>query len=121
MQKRDPDAAPLLRLPEWGIDPDSLVAELEARAANDFRFADGASTATGSIYMTGAAHRDVLNDAYCLFSQTNPLHPAQFPSIRRMEAEVIAMTASLVGGGPDGNPEVRRLCRYFCWYLSVLS
>jgi sphinganine-1-phosphate aldolase len=45
-----------------------------------------------------AQHRQLLNEAYTLFSHTNPLHADVFPSVRRMEAEVVAMTASMLGG-----------------------
>ncbi len=38
-----------------------------------------------------------------LFSHTNPLHPSVWPSVRLMEAEVISMTAGMLGGGPT-NP-----------------
>lgn len=44
----------------------------------------------------------MLNAVYVQFSLTNPLHPDIFPSVRLMEAEVIAMTASLLGGGESG-------------------
>lgn len=83
------------------------LQELEDRAAKDFRYADGESKASGTIYMTGEAHRDLLNDAYCMFSQANPLHADLFPSVRRMEAEVLSMTAALLGGGRHGAPSVR--------------
>jgi glutamate/tyrosine decarboxylase-like PLP-dependent enzyme len=33
----------------------------------------------------------------CRFSHTNPLHPDLFPSIARFEAEVVAMTAAMLG------------------------
>lgn len=97
----------LTELPLVGTDADNVMAELEERAANDFRYADGESTTTGTIYMTGDVHRELLNDAYCMFSQANPLHVNLFPSIRRMEAEVVSMTAALLGGGHAG---VREVC-----------
>jgi hypothetical protein len=100
------DVTPLLNLPLAGLDPDSVMNELEERAGNDFRYADGESRASGTIYMSGDSHRDLLNDAYCMFSQSNPARPNLFPSVRRMEAEVVAMTASLLGGGHEGNREV---------------
>ena len=71
------------------------------------RYADGESKTTGAIYMAGDAHRDLLNDAYCMFSQANPLHVDLFPSVRRMEAEVLSMTAALLGGGRSGVATVR--------------
>jgi hypothetical protein len=103
----NPKVEPLLELPPGGLDVDSVMNELEERAANDFRYADGESKATGTIYMVGEGHRDLLNDAYCMFSQANPLHADLFPSVRRMEAEVLAMTAALLGGGRDGVTTVR--------------
>lgn len=41
-----------------------------------------------------------------MYAHTNPLHTDVFPSVRILEAEVIAMTATLLGGGPDGEPNV---------------
>jgi sphinganine-1-phosphate aldolase len=49
--------------------------------------------------MAGAVHKALLGEAYSLFSLTNPMHSDVFPSVRRMEGEVVAMTASLLGGG----------------------
>lgn len=49
--------------------------------------------------MTGAVHKALLNEAYAMFSITNPMHSDVFPSVRRMEGEVVAMTASILGGG----------------------
>lgn len=36
---------------------------------------------------------------YERLSVTNPLHPDIWPSVMKMEAEVVAMTASLLNGG----------------------
>lgn len=46
--------------------------------------------------------------AYEAMALTNPLHPDVFPSARQMEAEVVAMTASFLGGGRAGP------CRTVC-------
>ena len=40
----------------------------------------------------------LLKDAYTLFFSENALNPTVFPSLRKMETEVVAMTASLLGG-----------------------
>ena len=113
LDAKDPPAEKLLQLPPAGLDADSVLNELEARAENDLRYSDGESRASGTIYMTGDAHRDLLNDTYCMFSQANPLHADLFPSIRRMEAEVLAMTADLLGGGAAGVPTVRTPSRTY--------
>lgn len=56
---------------------------------------------SGAVYMP-EAHRQLLNDVYALFSNANPLHADVFPSVRQMEAEVVAMTAGLLGGARAG-------------------
>eukprot|EP00884_Botryococcus_braunii_P016941 jgi/Botrbrau1/3930/Bobra.0365s0006.1 len=60
----------------------------------------------GAVYMAGTEHRRLLNEVYAMFSQTNPLHISVFPSVGVMEREVVSMTASFLGGGPAGDPEV---------------
>jgi len=55
--------------------------------------------------------REVMLDAYKLFSHTNPLHGDIFPSVRRMEAEVVAMTASMLGGKPPCPPHTSHITR----------
>jgi sphinganine-1-phosphate aldolase len=52
-------------------------------------------------------HKQLLDEVYCLFSWSNPLHADIFPSVRQMEAEVIAMTAAMLHGGPGSSaPDV---------------
>ena len=48
--------------------------------------------------MLRVQHRQLMAEAYTLYSHTNPLHGDVFPSVRRMEAEVVAMTAAMLGG-----------------------
>ena len=47
-------------------------------------------------------HLELLNAAAGMFSVSNPLHSSTWPSVNKFEAEVIAMTASLLNGGDDG-------------------
>ena len=50
------------------------------------------------MYIGSASHRAMLDSAYALFSLSNPLHADVWPSVRQMEAEVVAMTAGVCGG-----------------------
>ncbi|XP_024531540.1 sphingosine-1-phosphate lyase isoform X1 [Selaginella moellendorffii] len=55
---------------------------------------------SGTVYIGGTdaeQHFSLLNEAYALFAHTNPLHADVFPSIAKFEAEVVAMTASMLG------------------------
>ncbi|KAG2490349.1 hypothetical protein HYH03_011151 [Edaphochlamys debaryana] len=106
-----PSAAParLLALPARSTPPGVVLTWLQQRASKDVQFhGDGTSTLSGAVYMPALSpHRALLDDAYRLFALANPLHADAFPSVRQMEAEVVAMTAGLLGGGEKGaNPQV---------------
>lgn len=76
------------------------------QAAGDLCFPEGESRASGTVYLSGAAHQRLLAEAYTQFTLTNPMHADVFPSVRQMESEVVAMTAALLGGGRSGDPGV---------------
>ncbi len=73
--------------------------------------------------MAGKEHLEVLLDAYGTFSHTNPLHTDVWPSMRQLESDVIAMTASMLGGMRShcacfvaGRYETM-LCMLCCWEI----
>jgi sphinganine-1-phosphate aldolase len=43
-----------------------------------------------------------LNEVYAINSQANPLHPELWPSAVKYEAEIVAMTGAMLGGGETG-------------------
>ncbi|TDH65715.1 hypothetical protein CCR75_001366 [Bremia lactucae] len=89
-------------LPAQGMDDNKLVALLTNLAGNsDNKWKDG--FVSGAVYHGEKEHLDVLNKAYALYAVTNPLHADLWPVVNKFEAEVIAMTASLLNGG---HPEV---------------
>lgn len=93
------------RLPERGRDRVDILAEMRALAEReDPKWRSG--FASGAVYHGGQDHIDFLNEVYALNSQSNPLHPELWPSAVKYEAEVVAMTASLLGGGEEGTPTV---------------
>lgn len=59
---------------------------------------EGSSKVSGAVYMAGQEHLDLLLEAYGIYSNTNPLHTDVWPSMRQLEADVIAMTAAMLGG-----------------------
>lgn len=61
---------------------------------------------SGVLYMASSEHQRLLDEAYTTFSSSNPMHADIFPAARRMEVEVVRMTASILGGGPLGEPGV---------------
>lgn len=63
--------------------------------AEENRWKDG--KVSGVVYHGGDAHTALMSEVFSLFALSNPLHPDVFPSIRKFEAEIIAMTASMLG------------------------
>jgi sphinganine-1-phosphate aldolase len=93
---------PLTQLPAEGREREAILAEiadLAEREAHTWR--DG--LVSGAVYHGDAGHIDFLNRVYALTSQVNPLHADLWPSAARFEAEIVAMTAAMLGGG-GGRP-----------------
>jgi len=92
-------------LPAKGISRTALFSELEGMAAQEQkRWQDG--YVSGGVYHGDQDHINFLNSIYTLFSQSNPLHSDLFPSIVKFEAEIIAMTGSLLGRDRAKNASV---------------
>lgn len=56
---------------------------------------------SGAVYHGESDHVRFATKAYALGSQSNPLHPDVWPSLVKMEGEIVAMTAKMLGGGPS--------------------
>jgi sphinganine-1-phosphate aldolase len=90
-------AASFPRLPERGLDRDEILATVEDLAARERpRWRDG--LASGAVYHGGDDHLELLNRVYTATSQVNPLHADLWPSGAKFEAEIVAMTAAMLGG-----------------------
>lgn len=59
------------------------------------RWKDG--KVSGVVYHGEDGHVEIMNKVFALFALTNPLHPDVFPSIRKFEAEIVAMSVSMLG------------------------
>jgi len=83
-------------LPEMGLDRAHILAEMEAiQAREEARWKQG--YASGAVYHGDSEHIRFLNQVYALYSQANPLHSDLWPSISKYEAEIVAMTAKMLG------------------------
>ncbi len=85
------------RLPSAGLPRDEVLKEMEDLASRE----EGAwleGFVSGTVYHGGGDHIEFLNRVYELNSQTNPLHSDLWPSVTKYEAEVVAMTAGMLGG-----------------------
>jgi glutamate/tyrosine decarboxylase-like PLP-dependent enzyme len=86
------------QLPEIGMAHAAILREIEELQDREAsRWRDG--FVSGTVYHGDEAHVDFLNRVYALTSQTNPLHADVWPSIAKYEAEIVAMTAHMLGAG----------------------
>jgi sphinganine-1-phosphate aldolase len=85
------------QLPEDGL-ARTQVSEVIERLAGveESRWRDG--FASGAVYHGDPEHVAFLNRVYAAQSQSNPLHPALWPSVAKFEAEIVSMTAHMLGG-----------------------
>ena len=88
-------------LPATGIATDEIVDWMETmRAIEEGRWQDG--LVSGAVYHGGQEHIEFLNRVYALNSQANPLHADVWPSNTKFEAEIVAMTAQMLGAAQAG-------------------
>jgi glutamate/tyrosine decarboxylase-like PLP-dependent enzyme len=85
------------QIPETGSARTEILREMEAmQAQEEAHWQDG--FVSGAVYHGDAEHIEFLNRVYALNSQSNPLHADVWPSATKFEAEIVAMTADMLGG-----------------------
>ena len=84
----------MLKLSETGRRSDEIIAELEAKRAEDVRWADGRTF--GMIYDGGPSVHEVAERAALLYLHENALNTKAFPSLGAIQSEVVGWTASLL-------------------------
>jgi glutamate/tyrosine decarboxylase-like PLP-dependent enzyme len=60
--------------------------------------------ASGAVYHGDEEHIDFVSKAYRMHSQANQLHPDLWPSAAKFEAEIVSMTARMLGADEAGAP-----------------
>jgi len=85
-------------LPAEGLARTEVAALVEQlAAAEEHTWRDG--YASGAVYHGDPEHVAFLSRVYAAQSQSNPLHPDLWPSATKFEAEIVAMTAAMLGAG----------------------
>lgn len=88
-----------LSIPARGLEEAQVLAALDDFRRDDADYEHGRTFSL--VYYAGDEHQRLLEQAYVKFSATNALNPMAFASLRRMEAEVVRMTAAMLHGGRD--------------------
>ncbi len=85
------------RIPATGRARADILKDMQAmRDHEEEIWKDG--FVSGAVYHGDQEHIEFLNQVYALNSQANPLHADVWPSAAKFEAEIVAMTASMLGG-----------------------
>jgi len=84
-------------LPKKGRDRKDILGCLEGYKKDDVDWKAGKSWSL--VYYAGDEHAELVRQAYNQYMSENAAGPTMFPSLRRMESEVVAMVLDLLGGG----------------------
>ncbi|MFZ5857506.1 MAG: aminotransferase class V-fold PLP-dependent enzyme [Chloroflexota bacterium] len=85
------------RIPETGRARADILSDMQAMRDLEEETWKGGFV-SGAVYHGDQEHIEFLNQVYELNSQANPLHADVWPSATKFEAEIVAMTASMLGG-----------------------
>jgi sphinganine-1-phosphate aldolase len=84
------------RIPQVACERAGIIGELEElRRKEETRWKEG--FVSGAVYHGDEGHINFLNEVYAINSQSNPLHSDVWPSTAKFEAEIVAMTANMLG------------------------
>ncbi len=86
-------------LPPKRIPAQEVLATMRAARDHDVRWKEG--RVFSLVFYAGEEVLDLLKEAYTMFFSENGLNPMAFPSLKKFEAEVVSMTASLLGGDDE--------------------
>lgn len=89
-----------MSLPAHGLDRDDVLAQLDAFKANDVRWREG--RAFTLAYSAGDDVLSVAEAAYARFATENALNTDAFPSLRRIQGEVVDAVGQWLQVGDDG-------------------
>lgn len=83
-------------LPAQGRERRDIIREIEGlKLCEEARWKEG--FVSGAVYHGDSEHVDFVNRVYELHSQSNPLHSDVWPSAAKFEAEIVSMTAHMLG------------------------
>jgi glutamate/tyrosine decarboxylase-like PLP-dependent enzyme len=83
-------------LPQTGNSREDVLDTMRAARDHDIKWQRG--RVFGLVYHISEEIDELLKEAFTMFFSENGLNPTAFPSLRKFESEVVAMTASLLGG-----------------------
>ncbi|ETR71897.1 MAG: sphinganine-1-phosphate aldolase [Candidatus Magnetoglobus multicellularis str. Araruama] len=96
-------------LPVMGKSHDDILLEMESMAEQENgKWKHG--YVSGAVYHGDNEHIAFLNQVYAINSQSNPLHSDIWPSANKFEAEIVSMTANMLGAGNMESSIKNQIC-----------
>jgi sphinganine-1-phosphate aldolase len=90
-------------IPETPLEKEDILGQiLEMNTKEEDKWKHG--YVSGAVYHGDRDHIEFLNKVYAMTSQSNPLHSDLWPSASKFEAEIIAMTASMLSSKKTDDP-----------------
>ncbi len=89
----------VLAIPEQGRAHEEVLADIDAARHDDADWQAGRTFSL--VYYAGPEHTAFLKQAHQRLFSENGLNPLAFGSLRKFEAEVVRMTATMLNGGPE--------------------
>lgn len=89
----------MLEIPQKGRPRDEVLEQLTALGEADVDWHAG--RVWSLVYHASDEHKEFLQRAHGAFASANLLNPMAFKSLKRMETEVVRMTASMLHGPAD--------------------
>ena len=88
-----------MQFPQKGMPREELLSTLHALKSDDTDWKN--ARAFSLIYNAGEDIKEFAEEAFSVFINENGLSPFAFPSLLKMETEMVSMTASLLGGDSE--------------------
>ncbi len=89
---------PVSTMPRSGLPREEVLRRLREFGGDDPDFRSGRTWSL--VYRLDDDHTRFLEQAHAMYMSENALNPTAFRSLKRMESDVVRMTASLLNGGP---------------------
>ncbi len=86
-------------IPDQGMTKEEVFKTLESFKVNDVDWEGG--KVFSYTFFPGEEESKIVEEAYMMFLHQNALDPMAFPSLVRLETEVVRMVADLLRGGPE--------------------
>ena len=88
-----------IKIPQKGLTESEIFENLNDLKKNDIPYRDGKVLAY--VYMPDSDVEQICKKAYSLFLSENGLDPTAFPSLLKMERDLISMVTNLLHGDDE--------------------